>query len=276
VSVTALLELERVTVTYGEEPVLDRLDLSLEEGSYYGIVGPSGAGKTTLLRTVLGLIRPVSGRVMVAGREVVPGRTPPVGFVPQIETVDWNFPVTVEEVVALGLAAGHGLWPRMTASERRDIAALLDRLGLAGLAQRHIRALSGGQQQRAFLARALIRRPPLLVLDEPTSGVDVATRQEILSLLRDINADGTGILLTTHDLNSVASRLPGIVCLNKGIVAMGTPADVFVPAVLRRTFGADMAVVEHHGYPVAIEVPDVIGDAGHHVHLHHDHSKEPV
>ena len=109
--------------------------------------------------------------------------------------------------------------------------ALLERLGIAELAGRHIRALSGGQQQRVFLARALLRRPDLLLLDEPTSGVDVATRQEILALLRELNDDGITVVLTTHDLNAVAATLPLLVCVNRRVIAQGSPADVFTPEV---------------------------------------------
>lgn len=262
-----LLELRSVTVSYGGAPVLDNIDLALEEGSYHGILGPSGAGKTTLLRTILGTVRPLSGQVLVEGRPVRPGRSP-VGYVPQVETVDWSFPVSVGEVVAMGLSAGHGPWPRLSADVRARVSGLLDRLGLAGYQDRHIQALSGGQQQRAFLARALIRKPTLLILDEPTSGVDVATRRGMLDLLGELNAEGTAIVLTTHDLNSVAARLPRLVCLNGGLVAVGPPEQVFRPDVLRATFGAEMTVVDHEGQLLAVEVPD--DDHQHHLHLHDD------
>jgi zinc/manganese transport system ATP-binding protein len=268
-----LLELRGVTVSYGGAPVLDRIDLTLEEGSYYGIVGPSGAGKTTLLRTILGSLRPLAGEVRVAGRHIEPGRRSTVGYVPQVETVDWNFPVSVREVVAMGLPSRR--WPRLSKGDRRAICELLDQLGLSGFERRHIRALSGGQQQRVFLARALIGHPPLLVLDEPTSGVDVATKRAILDLLGELNSQGTGVILTTHDLNSVASSLPGLVCLNGGVVAVGRPKEIFDPDILRRTFGAEMAIVEHEGHLFAVEVPEVspVAASGHehHVHVHHEH-----
>jgi ABC-type Mn2+/Zn2+ transport system ATPase subunit len=265
---TALLELRGVTAGYSAEPVLSRLNLTLDEGSYYGIVGPSGAGKTTLLRVILGTLRPSAGQVLLAGRPVRPGSSP-VGYVPQVETVDWNFPVSVQEVVAMGLAGERQRSPRISGSVRKEISVLLERLGLGGYEHRHIRTLSGGQQQRTFLARALIRRPQLLVLDEPTSGVDVATRRGMLDLLDELNADGTAIVVTTHDLNAVAARLPSLVCLNGGIVAVGPPERIFRPEVLRRTFGANMAVVTHHGQLLAVEVPEVGIAHEHHVHVHH-------
>lgn len=144
--------------------------------------------------------------------------------------------------------------PWRSAAEGRAIEAMLDRLGLAGLASRHIRALSGGQQQRVFLARALIGSPDLLLMDEPTSGVDVRTRHEILHLLDELNAEGTAMLLTTHDLNGIAAHLPQLVCMNRRIIGQGPPASVLTPAVLEATYGARMDVLSHAGMPVVVDI----------------------
>ena len=143
--------------------------------------------------------------------------------------------------------------PWATPAEKAEVAAVLERLGIGELAHRHIRQLSGGQQQRMFLARALLRRPSLLLLDEPTSGVDVGTRHEVLHLLDDLNRDGLAIVLTTHDLNGMAAHLPHLVALNRRIVAEGAPADVIVPEVLERTFNARMDVLQHLGVPVVVD-----------------------
>ena len=132
---------------------------------------------------------------------------------------------------------------------------MLDRLGIAEFEDRHIRALSGGQQQRVFIARALLARPQLLVLDEPTSGVDVTTRHDILHLLRELHGDGLAIALTTHDLNGIASHLPRIVCLNRKVVAEGSPNEVLTPEVLEATYGARMEVLMHAGLPVIVDGP---------------------
>src|SRR2546423_10399517 len=138
---TPLLELCDLTVSYGDAPVLDHMNLVLEEGSYYGIVGPSGAGKTTLLRAILGTVKPVGGEVLVAGRPVRRGLAS-VGYVPQVETVDWNFPVTVAEVVAMGRAAEGTFSPRLNRGLRQEIRDLLPRIGLAGFLDPHTRAFS--------------------------------------------------------------------------------------------------------------------------------------
>ena len=173
-------------------------------------------------------------------------------YVPQLETVNWNFPVTVFECVLMARTQGRQ-WPRASRTDKADVAAVLERLGIAELAERHIRQLSGGQQQRMFLARALLSNPRLLVLDEPTSGVDVSTRHDMLHLLADLHEDGISIVLTTHDLNGMAAHLPHLVTINGKIVAEGTPSEVITPDVLERTFGARLEVLEHLGMPVVID-----------------------
>jgi ABC-type Mn2+/Zn2+ transport system ATPase subunit len=233
-----------VACSYGGPPVIDDVHLSFRPGEFVGVVGPSGSGKTTLLRAILGTVAPVHGQIR---------RRPGIrlGYVPQVETVDWNFPVTVGEVVLMTRTERPG--PSSTKAERVEVDGLLERLGLGGLAKRHIRQLSGGQQQRVFLARALLQRPDLLILDEPTSGVDVRTRHEIFHVLADLNDEGISILLTTHDLNGLAAHLPRLVCFNRSVVADGPPLAVLRPYFLERTYGAPMEVLEHGGMPVVVD-----------------------
>jgi ABC-type Mn2+/Zn2+ transport system ATPase subunit len=130
---------------------------------------------------------------------------------------------------------------------------VLERLGLGGLHDRHIRELSGGQQQRVFVARALFHRPELLVLDEPTSGVDVRTRHEVLHLLADLHDDGVSIVLSTHDLNGLAAHLPRLICMNVDVIADGPPLEVLNSEVLEQTYGAPMEVLVHGGMPLVLE-----------------------
>jgi zinc/manganese transport system ATP-binding protein len=266
--------LRDVSFTYGDEIVLDHVNLTVPEGAFVGVVGPSGAGKTTLLRLMTGTLRPTAGEVRLGaggagsnggarrGRHGSNGRGQGIrlGVVPQLEAIDWNFPVTVEEVVLMGRAADPGLLPWARPELRREARSILERLGIGHLARRHIRNLSGGQQQRAFIARALIRRPDLLVLDEPTIGVDVKTRHDILHLLHGLNHDGIAIVLTTHDLNAVAAHLPSLVCINRRIVAAGTPDEVLTTDVLRQLYGADMLVVRQDGMLLVGDVPSAFRD----------------
>ena len=243
-----LVQLRAVSAGYDGTTVLHDVDLEVVPGQYTGVVGPSGSGKTTLVRLLTGTGRPSAGAVDRV-------RDLRVGYVPQLESVDWSFPVTVFECVLMARASRR--WsPRATAAERADVEEVLERLGVGGLSHRHIRELSGGQQQRMFLARALVRRPQLLVLDEPTSGVDVRTRHEVLHLLAELNADGLAVVLTTPDLTGMAAHLPHLVALNHRVVAEGPPADVLTPPVLERVFGARMEVLQHLGMPVVVDTED--------------------
>lgn len=224
--------------------MIEDVTLSLGAADFVGIVGPSGSGKTTLVAALTGQVTPVFGTVSTR-------RGVSIGYVPQLETVDWNFPVTVFDLVAMAMPTRR--WHRRPAGDRVRVNDVLEALGLGGLAGRQIRELSGGQQQRAFIARSLVSGPELLVLDEPASGIDVAARHELLHLLADLHADGTAIVLTTHDVNALAAHLPRVVCFNRTVIADGPPEHVLHPYVLERTFGASMDVLLHGGMPVVLE-----------------------
>jgi ABC-type Mn2+/Zn2+ transport system ATPase subunit len=249
-----LIRLEKVTCRYGSEPVLVNVDLAVHEGDFLGVVGPSGSGKTTLLRTLAGSIVPIAGRILRS-----PAAT--VGYVPQVETVNWHFPVTVREAVLMARIDDR-LVPWPSKQDVREADEILGRLGLDGLGGRHIRELSGGQQQRVFIARALLRRPKLLLLDEPVSGVDVRTRHDVMHLIHELHHEGLAIVLTTHDLNGIAAHLPRLVCLNREVIATGRPRDVITPEVLERTYRAPLEVLSHGGMPVVVERDPGLGAAG--------------
>jgi ABC-type Mn2+/Zn2+ transport system ATPase subunit len=254
----AAVVLDDVAAGYGATTVLSSLSLEVARGELLGIVGPSGAGKTTLLRLLTGRADRYHGRVEVLGHASRAGRSPVgVGYVPQLEGMDWDFPLTVEQVVLLGDAASSRIVPWFTRAEKAGARDLLDQLGLAGLHGRRIRELSGGQRQRMFLARALHRRCELLLLDEPTSGVDLATRRDVLAVLGELNDRGLTVVLTTHDLNFVASHLPRIVCINGGITADGPPSSVLTPSALERTYGAPMRVLRDGERVVVVDADDV-------------------
>jgi ABC-type Mn2+/Zn2+ transport system ATPase subunit len=245
VTVRDLIRFDKVTCRYGQAPVLVNVDLAIADGDFVGIVGPSGSGKTTLLRAMAGAVTPIAGTI---ARD----RRASIGYVPQVETVNWYFPVTVREAVLMSRIGTRRL-PWASRDELRDADDVLERLGLGELGTRHIRELSGGQQQRVFIARAMMRRPKILLLDEPTSGVDVRTRHDVMHVIHELHHDGLAIVLTTHDLNGIAAHLPKLVCLNREVIAVGRPKDVITPDVLERTYGAPLEVLEHGGMPVVIE-----------------------
>ncbi|HEY3526648.1 MAG TPA: metal ABC transporter ATP-binding protein [Nitrososphaeraceae archaeon] len=264
-------------ITYGytpHKPVIENVSLLIPQGRFVGLLGPSGSGKSTLIKIIAGLFKPWSGSVQYscvlqsgeetkkgAGRnmkeqnkygidqngpnsyyDAIPTIRPKqvvMGYVPQIETVDWNFPVTVREVVSMGIWDRSGTSPFLSKDILTEIDRILDDLGIHSheFGKRQIRELSGGEQQRVFLARALIRKPNVLVLDEPISGVDHTTREKILGILTSLSREGLTIILTTHDLSGIAKRLPWVVCMNKKIIAEGTPSEVLTETNLLRTFG---------------------------------------
>lgn len=232
-----LIELTGVNFGYGAFNVLDDIDLHLHPGQFVGLVGPSGAGKTSLLKLVLALLTPREGRI----ERVRPDLR--VTYVPQIETVDWSFPVTAEEVVLMGLDHRQNIWPWPRRSDCERAHAILDQLEIGHLAERHIRDLSGGQQQRVFLARALVAEPEILVLDEPTTGVDVRSAENIFHWLTLLNKEGMTILLTTHDLNMAAAHVPWVVCLNRRIMAQGPPQEIFTEAILGDAYRGEFIVI---------------------------------
>ena len=255
---TTTITMRGVGVRFGRTWPLRDIDLHIDAGELVGIVGPSGAGKTTLLRLLLSEIAPSAGTLEFPG--AIRGRRATVGYVPQLDASERTFPVTVQGAVELGAAATSSRVPWFSRAERAAARRALERLGIGELHARGLHELSGGQFQRVLFARALVSEPQLLLLDEPTSGIDLQTRAEMLALVDELSRNGLTILLTTHDLNWVASHLPRIVCLNQTVQADGSPLDVLRPDVLRNTFGADMHVIEHAGRPVIVDASALVGE----------------
>ena len=249
-----IVELRAVSSGYPENVVLSDISLTINQGAFVGLLGPSGSGKSTLLRTILGTVPIFRGEVLIDGK-TINGKRPRLGYVPQLETIDWNFPVTVQEAVMMGRTMNNPLFPWYKTEEKSRALEIMERLEISSLANHHIRALSGGQQQRVFLASALISTPRILLLDEPTSGVDIRTRHEVIHLLQELNDQGVTIIMTTHEINAVALHLPWLVCLNGKIVDSGKPEDVITTETLSRTYGADMPVIQHDGMPIVVETP---------------------
>jgi len=231
------LELRRLTVSYGARPVLWDVDASFPTGALSAIVGPNGAGKSTLLRAALGLVPADAGQSLIEGR---PARAAldRVAYVPQRDAVDWDFPITVREVVEMGRYRATGWLRRVPRADRELVAESLERVGMAPFGDRQIGALSGGQRQRVFIARALAQRAPTMLLDEPFAGVDARTEASLLDLLAGLRAGGRSIVVVHHDIATVRARFDWALLLNVRAVACGPVAESLTAETLRRAYGA--------------------------------------
>ena len=231
-----------VSVAYDQTRVLADARFGIRPGTLTAVVGPNGAGKSTLLKAALGLV-PASGTITFWGHSLRAMRRR-VGYVPQRTSVDWDFPVTASQVVAMGLYRKIGwFWP-VTAHWRRVATTALDRVGLADLAHRQISELSGGQQQRVFLARALAQDADLYLMDEPFAGIDAATERVIFTLLADCRAAGRTVVVVHHDLDTVAEHFDDILLLNRNVIAHGPVRETFTAANLKATYGGKLAVLK--------------------------------
>jgi len=227
---SALLACERAAFGYQRRPVIAGVDLTVERGDFLGIVGPNGAGKTTLFRGLLGLVPPLAGSVERHVRAV--------GYVPQRETLDAIYPVTVEEVVQMGAFGELRGWRRLSRAARERAHACLERVGLLERRQNAFSSLSGGQRQRALIARALMVEPEILLLDEPTSGVDRGAQARILELLVELNrTHGTAVLLVSHQLGMVRETVRRVAWVADGRVRVGPAAELLAPEHLDRLYG---------------------------------------
>ena len=226
---------EDVWFAYGATPVLEAVSFAVTAGRFTAVIGPNGAGKTTLLHVVLGLIRPDRGRALVFGRPIAARE--PIGYIPQRVRVPRGFPVTVSELVLMGRYGRIGLGRRPTRQDRRVAERALERVGLGDLARRPFGALSGGQQQQVLIARALAGEPRLLLLDEPTTGLDPAAREAFYNLCCELQREaGMTLIAASHDIDAVARHADNVVLVNRSVLAIGTPEAVLGSEVLRAAY----------------------------------------
>lgn len=238
-----MIILDSLTKRFGPKILFEDVSMTFDPGKRYALVGANGAGKSTLLKGLMGL-QPLDGgeaRFFGASLQEVRGR---VVYVPQRTSVDWDFPVTVEDVVLMGRYGRLGLFGRPSKEDRRAATEALAQMGMEGFARRQISQLSGGQQQRVFLARALAQGGDLLFMDEPFVGVDAATETAILDLLRAIRAKGGTVVVVHHDLHMAREAFDELVLLNRRVIAHGASAEVFTPALLTKAYGGRLTVVD--------------------------------
>ena len=234
------LDVEHVSVTYpnGHQAIRD-ISFTLQGRTVCALVGVNGSGKSTLFNTIMGIIRPQSGSVRVNGLPVVQAmRHNGIAYVPQSENIDWHFPILVKDVVMLGRYGHMGMLRRPRAADREAVAAALERLGIADLAERQIGALSGGQKKRVFLARALAQQSRIILLDEPFTGVDAKTEFAVMELLKNLREEGYLMLVSTHNLGAVPQYCNEVVLINRELIAHGDIHDIYTVDNLERAFGS--------------------------------------
>jgi zinc transport system ATP-binding protein len=244
-----LITVRDVTFGYGEEVVLDHVNLEIEERDFLAVIGPNGGGKTTLIKVILGLLEPWSGEVaynLPGGRRH--GR---LGYVPQFSTFDKSFPLRVADVVLMGKLGAKGWLRPYSREDRAAVAAMLDRLGLANLSRAHVAEISGGQLQRVLIARALVSDPDILFLDEPTASIDAESRVSLVELLDEVN-QRIPVVVVTHDITSLAPRVRRIACINRRLFYHGGPE--LSQEVLEEVYGCPVELVTH-GVPHRV-LPD--------------------
>jgi ABC-type Mn2+/Zn2+ transport system ATPase subunit len=234
---TRVLEVNNVSVTFGKRQVLEEVTFHVPVGEFLCLCGPNGAGKSTLLKVILGLLEPTEGKVTIGGLDPVRGRNK-VGYVPQRKSFDRDFPATPLEVVVANL---RGKWPLMIHDDERKLAMeALERTGAKKLAKSQMRELSGGETQLVFLARALVTKPELLILDEPTAGVDVGGRAAIVDLMAEISASETiAAVLVTHNLQAIARCAERVIYLDRKVRAWGLWSELSSESELAAIQGGD-------------------------------------
>jgi manganese/iron transport system ATP-binding protein len=245
-----------VTVAYktGTVALVD-VSFTLAEPTICGLVGMNGSGKSTLFKAIMGFLEPSRGSVTICGRPVAFAQKQNIiAYVPQTEEVDWTFPVSVRDVVMMGRQGRMGFLRIPSREDAEIVAESLVRVGMEALADRQIGELSGGQRKRTFLARALAQQAGILLLDEPFAGVDIKTEHAIIAILRDLQACGHIILVSTHNVSSVPTFCDSVVMLNRTLVASGPVASTFTPENLGRAFGGSV-----YGLPVGPFTPTRVG-----------------
>jgi len=244
---SVVVEMRDVWFSYDGPPVLEGVNLAVEEGDFLGIIGPNGGGKTTLLKLIVGLLRPDRGTIKVFGVEPwkLGEKRNLIGYVPQRSEAERFFPITVYEVAALGRLHRRRWLRRLTDEDREEIRLALERMGMLEHRDKLFGELSGGQQQRALLARALAQNPKLLVLDEPTSGIDQPSQEGFFSLLSKLHRSGMTVIMVSHDVGVITRWVTKIACLSRRLYMHGCPADVMRSERMNELYGMDVLLLTH-------------------------------
>ena len=243
-----IVNFEDVNFSYNGNIALKDINFSINKGDFVGIIGPNGSGKTTLLRVILKLLRPQSGKISLFGKPINQFRLwSKIGYVPQkVTQLETKFPITVEEVISLGRVSTIGLFGKFTKKDYRAVSHAEDIIEIDPIKKRLITELSGGQQQRVFIAKALASDPDLLILDEPTTGVDVESQESFYKLLAKLNKErGLTIILVSHDIGVVVNEVNTLFCINKSLIYHGTPKHFIEGKHMEEIYGKEIRFFLH-------------------------------
>jgi len=257
-----VLRLSSVSLSYENSIALEEVSFDLHKEERMAVVGPNGAGKSTLFKIIAGVISASEGTVEVFGHEAGDHRC--IAYLPQRSQVDWNFPVTVADAVMMGRIGKLGLFRQPSRQDWKLVRQALEIVRLEGMAKRQIGQLSGGQQQRMFIARALAQEAELMLMDEPLTGLDIESLDDIFNILDHLKADGVTVMVALHDLKIAAERFDRVLLLNHRVVGLGKPDEVFQPEILVRAYRGHLRIIADAEGTVALG--DTCCDDGEHNH----------
>lgn len=243
------IEFKDVNFKYNENVVLENVSFQIADGDYVGLIGPNGGGKTTTLKIILGLLQPDSGTVRIFGHTLEKAKEHyEIGYVPQkVMEGEFAFPATVKEVIESGRVSRYALFQGFSATDKQSLEKAITLTGIEGLQNRLIGELSGGQRQLVFIARALAREPKILILDEPTVGVDISSKERFYSFLEELHRElGMTILMVSHDVDVMASEAKQILCINKNLICHVSSASFKKDKYLDDLYGNKTKPVPHH------------------------------
>jgi len=244
----AIIEANDVRFSYGNEEVLSHVSFQVHAGDYIGIIGRNGAGKSTLIKIILGLLKPQGGLIELWGQDIRNFKEwHKCAYVSQKAThFDTQFPVTVFEVALMGTTPRRGMFKFHNVADREKALKALDQVGMLKFKDRLMGELSGGQQQKVFIARALAGEPEVMVLDEPTNGIDYKSQQELIALLRSLNEKGMTLLLVSHDIEMITREVMHVLCVDHTLTCHLTPEEFLRESVANDVLGRELPVLKPH------------------------------
>ncbi len=243
-----VINIQNLSFQYGTRAVLDNINLKVKEGAFLGLVGPNGSGKSTLIKCILGLLQPTKGEIRLFNQSLSKFKQwDKIGFVSQkASSFNTGFPASVFEVVSMGLFGKVGLFRFLTKQHKEKVREAIELVGMTEYMKQNIGELSGGQQQRVFIARALVSDPQLLILDEPTVGVDIKSVNNFYAMLSQLNKKGITLLLVTHDVSGMTDHVTAVACLNKHLHFHGNTKDFEDNHRLSAFHGQEVHILAHN------------------------------